>query len=40
MEREYLKMHSRDIMPAYLPTDKQVSENPDVSYALARHRRV
>lgn len=25
LEREYLKTHSRDIMPAYLPTDKQVN---------------
>lgn len=32
MEREYLKTHSRDIMPAYLPTDKQVNENPGESY--------
>lgn len=22
-------MHSRDIMPAYLPMDKQVTEDPD-----------
>lgn len=29
LEREYLKTHSRDIMPAYSPTDKQVNENPD-----------
>lgn len=28
-------MHSRDIMPAYLPTDKQVIENPDVIYTEA-----
>lgn len=29
LEREYLKTHSRDITPAYSPTDKQVNENPD-----------
>lgn len=29
LEREYLKTHSRDIMPVYSPTDKQVNENPD-----------
>lgn len=34
LEREYLKMHSRDIMPAYLPMDKQVIENPYESYNL------
>lgn len=28
-------MHSRDIMPAYLLTDKQVIENPDVIYTGA-----
>ena len=32
LEREYLKMHSRDITPAYLPMDKQVAENPDEIY--------
>lgn len=26
--REYLKMHSRDITPVYLPTDKQVTADP------------
>lgn len=25
-------MHSRDIMPAYLPMDKQVIENPHETY--------
>lgn len=29
LEREYLKTHSRDIMPAYSPTDKQVNQKPD-----------
>lgn len=32
LEREYLKTHSRDIMPAYSPTDKQVNEKPDEHY--------
>ena len=33
LEREYLKMHSRDIMPVYLPMDKQVTENPHATYS-------